>query len=166
MLSVDSRLEQTFGISDVQLNWSPEQKAWYSSSSLGVSNVGFEDVNGQATGFIEVKPTEEGNIMNLFVQATADSWYYFSYQNQRLAVWGYNEKFCDLIGDKSKIDKAGSDEYAFFLSDIAETLTFVNRFRKTYLGIDEPYNLDTAPPMLSEQENRDNNSDGRRGRRC
>ncbi len=159
VLSVDSRLEQTFGISDVQLNWSPEQKAWYSSSSLGVSNVGFEDVNGQATGFIEVKPTEEGNIMNLFVQATADSWYYFSYQNQRLAVWGYNEKFCDLIGDKSKIDKAGSDEYAFFLSDIAETLTFVNRFRKTYLGIDEPYNLDTAPPMLSEQENRDNNSD-------
>lgn len=93
--------------------------------------------------------------MNLFIQATADSWYYFSYQNNRMAVWAYHEGFCDLIGAKSKIDKAGSDEFAFFLSDISETLTYVNRFRKTYLGIDEPYNFDIAPEMLTEQEKKE-----------
>ena len=145
LLSVDPRLEKTLVLSDLQLNWSPDEKAWYSTSSLGISSVGFEDINGRATGYLEIKPTEAGNVMNLFVQATADSWYYFSYQNNRLAVWAYNEEFCDLIGSKSKLDKAGSDEYAFFLSDIAETLTYVNHFRKTYLNIDEPYNFDIAP---------------------
>ncbi len=155
LLSIDPRLEKTLGLSDVQLNWSPEQKAWYSTSSLGISNVGFEDINGQATGYLEIKPTETGNIMNLFIQATADSWYYFSYQNNRMAVWAYNEGFCDLIGDKSKMDKADSDEFAFYLSDIAETLTYVNRFRKTYLGIEEPYNFDVAPEMLTEQEKKE-----------
>ena len=152
LLSIDPRLEQTIVLSDVQLNWSPEQKAWYSTSSLGISNIGFEDINGRATGYLEIKPTETGNIMNLFVQATPDSWYYFSYQSNRMAVWAYSEEFCDLMGAKSKIDKAGSDEFAFFLSDIAETLTFVNRFRKTYLDIEEPYNFDVAPEMLTEQE--------------
>ncbi|MGB3849137.1 MAG: hypothetical protein WA958_04170 [Tunicatimonas sp.] len=152
VLSIDSRLEQTIGLSDVQLSWSPEQKAWYSTASLGISNVGFEDINGRATGYIEIKPTETGNILNLFIQATADSWYYFSYQNNRLAVWAYNEAFCDAVGSKSKIDKAGSDDFAFYLSDIAETLGFVNRFRKTYLDINEPYNFDVAPPLLTEQE--------------
>ena len=156
LLSIDPRLEKTIVLSDVQLNWSPEQKAWYSTSSLGISSVGFEDINGRATGYLEIKPTEEGDhIMNLFVQATADSWYYFSYQNHRMAVWAYNEAFCDLIGAKSKIDKAGSDEFAFFLSDIAETLTYVNRFRKTYLDIEEPYNFDIAPEMLTEQEKKE-----------
>ena len=153
LLSVDPRMEKTIVLSDVQLNWSPEQKAWYSTSSLGISSVGFEDINGRTNGYLEIKPTEAGNIMNLFVQATADSWYYFSYQNNRMAIWAYHEGFCDLVGSKSKIDKAGSDDYAFFLSDIAETLTFVNRFRKTYLDIDEPYNFDVAPSMLTDQDN-------------
>ena len=152
LLSVDPRLEKTVVLSDVQLNWSPEQKAWYSTSSLGISSVGFEDINGRTNGYLEIKPTEAGNIMNLFVQASADSWYYFSYQNNRMAIWAYNEGFCDLIGSKSKADKAKSDDFAFFLSDIAETLTFVNRFRKTYLNIDEPFSFDVAPEMLTEQE--------------
>ncbi|MGB3780428.1 MAG: hypothetical protein WA960_18840 [Tunicatimonas sp.] len=152
VLSIDPRLEKTIGLSDVQLSWSSEQKAWYSTASLGISNVGFEDINARATGYLEIKPTETGNVLNLFIQATADSWYYFSYQNNRMAVWAYNEEFCDLIGSKSKIDKAGSDDFAFYLSDIAETLTFVNRFRKTYLDINEPYNFDVAPPLLTEQE--------------
>ncbi|MGB3589981.1 MAG: hypothetical protein WBA23_25765, partial [Tunicatimonas sp.] len=152
LISVAPQLEKTIVLADVQLVWSDEHKAWYSTSPLGLSNIQETDINGQATGFLEIKPTDEGTIINLFMQATADSWYYFSHQNNRMGIWAYNEDFCDEIGERSKMGKADSDEFAFYLSDISETLTFVNRFRQTYLGIDEPYNFDIIPDMIADEE--------------
>ncbi len=153
LASLSGELVKTLIFSDVTLQWSDEQKAWYSTSPLGLSNALETDINGKITGFLEIKPTlEGGNIVNLFMQATPDSWYYFTYQNNRMGVWAYHEDFCDLIGSKSKINKAGSGDFAFYLSDIAETLSYVNRFRKTYLGIEEPYNLDTTPEVIAGEE--------------
>ena len=152
LFSMAPQLEKTLVLSDIAFAWSDEQKAWYSTSPLGISNVGEQDVNARATGYLEIKPTEAGSVVNMFIQAAADSWYYFSYQSNRLAVWAYDEDFCDLLGEKSKIDKAGSDDFAFYLSDISETLTFINRFRKIYLGIEEPYNFDIVPQMVTEKE--------------
>lgn len=152
LVSVSGKLVKTLVISDVTLQWSDEHKAWYNTNPLGISNMLEQDINAKITGFLEIKPTLDGTIVNLFMQATPDAWYYFSYQNNRMGIWAYNEDFCDLIGSKSKINKAGSDEFAFFLSDIAETLNYVNRFRKTYLGIEEPYNLDNTPAVIAGEE--------------
>ncbi len=152
LASVSKELVKTLVISDVTLQWSDEHKAWYSTTPLGISNVSETDVNGALNGFLEIKPTEEGTMLNIFMQATADSWYYFTYQNSRMGIWAYNEKFCDVIGSKSNINKAKPGDFAFYLSDIAETLNYVNRFRKTYLGIDEPYNLDIAPAVIAGEE--------------
>lgn len=152
LVSVSGRLLRTLVISDVTLQWSDEHKAWYSTTPLGISNMLDQDINGKLTGFLEIKPTIEGTVINLFMQATPDSWYYFTYQNNRMGVWAYHEEFCDLIGSKSKINKAGANDFAFYLSDIAETLNYVNRFRKTYLGIEEPYNLDSTPQVIAGEE--------------
>lgn len=154
LVSMSGRLEQTLVLADVDLAWSPEHKAWYSTSPLGLSNVREQDVNGNITGFLEIKPLEMGGVMvNLFMQAAPNSWYYFSFMNNRLAVWAYNEEFCDVVGSKSKIGKADAGEYAYFLSDIAETLKYVNRFRKDYLGIEEQYNFNTSTPVIAGEEN-------------
>ncbi|MDF9800622.1 hypothetical protein OKW21_005885 [Catalinimonas alkaloidigena] len=152
LVSMSGKLEKTLVFADVDMAWSDAHKAWYSTSPLGLSNVREQDINGSMTGFLEIKPLEMGGMMvNLFMQATPDSWYYFSYQNNRLAVWAYDEEFCDVIGSKSEIGKVDGGEYAFFLSDIAETIKYVNRFRKDYLGIDEQYNFNTATPVIAEE---------------
>ncbi|WPP48083.1 hypothetical protein [Catalinimonas niigatensis] len=156
LVSMSGKLEKTLVFADVDMAWSEEHKAWYNTSPLGLANVRAQDVNGSMTGFLEIKPIEMGGMMvNLFMQATADSWYYFSYQNNRLAVWAYNEQFCDVIGSKSKIGKVDGGEYAYFLSDIAETLTYINRFRKDYLGIEEQYNFNTAVPVIAGDDTED-----------
>jgi hypothetical protein len=150
LVTMSGLLEQTLVLADVDLAWSAEHKAWYSTSPIGLSNVREQDVNGSMTGFLEIKPLEMGEVMvNLFMQAAPDSWYFFSFQNNRLAVWAYSEEFCDVVGSKSKIGKVDSGEYAYFLSDIAETMKFINRFRKDYLGIEEQYNFNTTAPILA-----------------
>ncbi|MEK6475896.1 hypothetical protein WJR50_00125 [Catalinimonas sp. 4WD22] len=153
LVTMSGKLEKTLVFADVDMAWSDEHKAWYSTSPLGLSNVMEQDVNGSMTGFLEIKPLEMGGMMvNLFMQATPDSWYYFSYQNNRLAVWAYNEEFCDVIGSKSNIGKVDGGEYAYFLSDIAETMKYINRFRKDYLGIDEQYNFNTTAPVIAGED--------------
>lgn len=163
LVSMSGKLEKTLVFADVDMKWSDEHKAWYSTSPLGLSNVREQDVNGNMTGFLEIKPIEMGGMMvNLFMQATPDSWYYFSYQNNRLAVWAYNEEFCDVIGSKSNIGKADGGEYAYFLSDIAETLAYINRFRKDYLGIEEQYNFNTAAPVIAGEDSEEKKPEAER----
>ncbi len=152
LVSMSGRLEHTLVFSDVNLQWSPEQKAWYSTSPLGLSHMLGVDVNARLNGFMEIRRGDYGSIINIFMQASPGSWYFLSYQNARLMIWGYNEDFNDVIISKSNAAKAASDKFAFFEGDVAETLSFVNRFRQTYLGIREPYRFDDAPKLVAGDE--------------
>ncbi len=155
LFAVAPEMAHTLVISDVDLAWSNENKAWYNTSPIGISNILNVDVNAKVNGFLEIKPSEAGNMINLFMQASPGSWYFFSYQNARLMVWAYNEDFNDVIIEKSKIAKAASDEFAFYEGDVAETMTYITRFRKTYLGITEPFRFDDSPQLVADEEKKD-----------
>jgi hypothetical protein len=153
MVSMSGRLEHTLVFSDVDLEWSPEHKAWYSTSPLGLSNILDVDINARLNGFMEIKRGEYGSsVVNIFMQASPGSWYFLSYQNARLMIWAYNEDFNDVVIEKSDIAKADTDEFAFYEGDVAETLAYINRFRQTYLDIREPYRFDDAPQLVAGDE--------------
>ncbi len=166
LVSMTGRLEHTLVFADVDFVWSPENKAWYSTSPLGLSNILDVDINARLNGFMEIKRGDYGSTVNIFMQASPGSWYFLSYQNARLMMWGYNEDFNDIVITKSNIAKADSDEFAFYEGDIAETLSFVNRFRQTYLDIREPYRFDDAPQLVAgdeevtEEEKKEETADG------
>ena len=139
--------------SKVLMKWSPEHKAWYSSGKLGLSNVLRADLNASIDGFIELKRTsEKGTVMNIFLQAAPDCWYYFGFEDNRLMLFSSNDNFVDIIASKSNVNKAGFGEYVFVDSDLPDVLKFVDRFRKDYLGIEEPYELNLPAEALPEQE--------------
>jgi len=137
--------------SKVNMKWSTEQKAWYSTDKVGLSNILKFDINALMDGFIEIKrSTEYGTIMNIFVQASSDSWYYFGFGENRLMIYSSNEEFVDIIASKSNISKAGIGEYVFVDADLPDVLKFVDRFRLDYLGIKEPYEIRMPIEEISE----------------
>ncbi len=153
LLKAAGILEEGMNIPDVSFKWSAEHKAWYSTSNIGLANSGDMDINASLSGFIEIKPdVRQGDKLNVFIQAGPDSWFFFGYQNFRLSVWSSNQDLNDLVFKKTNIDKAEPNEFAFFAGDVAETLTFVNRFRQQYLGITEPYSLDSPMDIANEEE--------------
>jgi len=147
-LTILPQLARPLVFSDVKLKWSPEHKAFYNEGRLGVSNIGRNDINGGFEGFMEVKRTPEGvSVFHVFFKASAESWYYFGIEDNRLLIHSSNEDFNNVIRKKSNVGKAKIGEVAFIPGSEEETLSFINRFRKQYLGIDVPYSLYEAPPI-------------------
>lgn len=140
--------------SKVNLEWSKTHKAWYSKNKVGLSNILRGDLNALIDGFIEIKrTTERGTVMNIFIQASSDCWYYFGFEDNRLMIYSSNDEFVDIIASKSNINKAGFGEYAFVDADRPDVLKFIDRFRQEYLGIKEPYEL--RMPVEEYTENLD-----------
>jgi hypothetical protein len=91
---------------------------------------------------MEVKKTEDGGpVFNVFIKASPEAWYYFGLEDNRLLVHSSNSDFNDIISKRTNGGKAKLGEVAFIPGSDDETLTFINRFRREYLGIDVPYDL-------------------------
>ena len=139
--------------SSVNFAWSSERNSWYSSGKLGLSNILKNDVNAALDGFMEIRRTENGDEVSIFIQPSPSTWYFLSYVNNRLLIASPNREFNDIISSKSKAGKAGIGEYAFYKGEIVDALTFVNRFRKDYFDIDEPYQLNLpSENVIAEDE--------------
>jgi hypothetical protein len=148
------QLAKPLVISNVSLKWSAKHKAFYSEGNIGVSNIGRSDINGAFEGFLEVKKNEDGSpVFNLFLKASPDAWYYFGFEDSRLLVHSAENNFNTVIAKKTNSGKAKVGEVAFVPGSDDETLTFINRFRKDYYGIEVPYSLsDTATSVVEKTE--------------
>ena len=147
---VSSNLIQNLVISDINLKYSKEHRAWYNEGKIGLSNILRQDINAKVDGFVELKKTENGDMFNMFLQISAGSWYHFSYYDNRLILSSANQEFNDIVAGKTNVSKAKLGEYVFVPGDVAEALTYVNRFRKEYYGLDDPYNINIAAQQVEQ----------------
>jgi len=128
--------------SNTNLKWSQKSKSFYSEGTLGISNIGRYDINGAFEGFMEIKKNEDGSpVFHVFFKASPDAWFYFGYEDNRLITHSSNAVYNDLIGKKTNAAKAKVGELVFIPGSDEETLTFINRFRQTYYGLEAPYSL-------------------------
>ena len=143
-------------ISDVNLKWSPKQKAFYSEGNIGISNIGKNDINGGFEGFMEVKKNEAGApVLHLFIKASPEAWYYFGFEDNRLMIHSSSQDMNSVIAKKTNAGKAKIGEVAFIPGSEDETLAFVNRFRKEYYGIEVPYSLSEGGPAVEKKKDAD-----------
>ena len=149
MLEASRKLETTLAICDVDMEWSSEQRAWYSKGSrIGLSNVQDIDLNASLEGYLEIRRTITGQELHLFIKASPASWFYFQYADGRLGMFSSNETVNAELMAKSNALKAKPGDFIFYASDIAETLGFINRYRQTYLDIFDAYNMDDPVPGM------------------
>ena len=155
LISMSSYLEAALVLSKVNLKWSTDQKAWYSDrGKLGISNIGKGNINAELEGFLELRKTEEGDVISFFFKVASDCWYWGSYHQNEMKLYSSNYEFNKIIIEKSKASKVKRGEFLFTLGDDYEVSSFVNEFRKEYYGIREQYQLDFS--ILTEQSMLDN----------
>jgi len=152
LVEASTALVKTLLISDIDFKWSEEYKAFYNEGQVGLSNIMRNDINARMDGFVEITKALEGDGVTLFLQLAPDCWYYFAYKENRLELFSSNSDFNAAIESKSNAMKAKPGELVFYQGDLPTTLSYVNRFRRLYYGITEPYNLE-------EQRVRDTNTD-------
>jgi hypothetical protein len=150
-------LVKPFVFSKINFNWSEDQRAFYNDGNIGLSNVLRTDLNSQFESFFEIRKTEDGEVISLFIKASPDSWYYFSYENNKVFIYSSNSELNDFVKKKTNLGKAKLGEFQFGSSDLTETLSFIDTFRAIYFDIDEPYDLQSA--VKKEEGGKDKEAD-------
>jgi len=148
-------------LSNTSLKWSQANKSFYSEGKLGMSNMGRYDINGAFEGFMEIKRNEDGApVFHLFIKASPESWFYFGFEDNRLMVHSSLPPINDFVAKKTNASKAKVGELVFIPGTDEETLSFINRFRKAYFGIETPYDLGSANSATKKQEKKEEKGDG------
>lgn len=160
LVSSSPRLIKTIVIPEVNLTWNPQYKAWYSTGKISISNILNDDVNALVDGFLEIKKNENGDVINLFLQFSPNSWYFFNFEENRIITSSSNDTYLDYIASKSNALKADFGDYFSLDGEMNDALRFIDRFRMEYLDIKEPYEMNIAPtaqpqPILQETEGKD-----------
>jgi len=157
LASISSKLLKTLVLSNVNLKWSNKEKAWYSIGKIGLANILQDDINASVDGFLEIKKNETGDVINLFLQFSPRTWYFFNFEENKIITSSSNEDYLNYIADKTGATKANFGEYFFLDGELSDALKFVDNFRLIYFNIDEPYEIEFAPsqdltPMFEETQ--------------
>ena len=151
LISISPVLQKTIVLSNVDLKWNDEHKAWYNSSKIGLAGILRTDINASMSGFLEIRKNDlGGDVVNLFLQVAETTWYHFSFDDNRLFLYSSNELFNDEVVKTSNIAKAGFGQFVVGLGEESETMKFINEFRKNYYNLDDPYNLEFPEDVILE----------------
>lgn len=159
-LSTIPQLVKPIVLANTNIKWSQEHKAFYSEGPLGVSHLSRTDINGAFEGFMEIKKNEDGApVFHLFIKASPDSWFYFGYEDNRLMVHSSVPTLNDVMVKKANAGKAKVGELVFIPGTDDETLSFINRYRQTYFGIEAPYDLNAGSAADKKKDKKKDESD-------
>ncbi|MCA0232606.1 MAG: hypothetical protein LCH91_19215 [Bacteroidetes bacterium] len=143
LFDASPKFNSTLVLSNVNLRWSAPQNAFYSVGKIGVSNLGNTDINAELEGMVEIRKNARGDEVSIYIEASEDVWYYFDWQQDKLAMVSSVQEINDLISVKSKDKKDGS----ILPIGFEERDLFVDRFTAYYRPkVKKPLAKDTKAP--------------------
>ncbi len=150
-------LNKTLVFSNLHLKWDNDNRVWYNTTKLGLSNVRGTDINASMTGFMELSQNSTGlDVINIFLQPAPGTWYFFGYEDHHLFMLSSNANFNAEVESKSNNGTAKPGDLVILTAEINEVLSFINNYRSNHMGIDEPYNLELPDDVqLEDNENFD-----------
>ena len=124
----------TLLLSQVNLRWNAKQRAWYSVGPIGLAGVGKQSLNALVTGSIEIRREDGGEVVEIYLEAEPQSWYYFKYAKNLMLTTSSSDNFNYEISSKAKYDYETATNYGVFLGALADVDAFRVHFQKDYLG--------------------------------
>jgi len=141
LFDASPKFNATLVLSSVNLRWSPSQNAFYSVGKIGVSNLGNTDINAEMVGMIEIRKSTRGDEISIYLESSDDVWYYFDWQQDKLAMVSSTQEINDFIAIKSKDKK----ETAVLAIGLEERDMFIDRFNSLYRPKPKKTTLAKAP---------------------
>ena len=137
LYSVNSDFAKSFLFSNVDLKWSPVYKAFYSVGKIEVASIQKKDINKSVNGYIEIRKSGKGDIINIYLEPTPNHWYFITYNDNRLATISSDDEVNTVIRGKSKGELPDRSKFYFVAAEPIEKQKFVHEFKEHYLGESE-----------------------------
>ena len=124
----------TLLLSQVNLRWNDKQHAWYSVGPIGMAGVGKQSLNALVAGSIEIRREDGAEVVEIYLEAEPQSWYYFKYAKNLMLTTSSSDNFNYEISSKAKYDYETATSYGVFLGELTDVDAFRMHFQKDYLG--------------------------------
>ena len=135
LATISPKLLHTLLLSKVNLRWNAKQRAWYSVGQLGLGGVGKQSLNALVNGYVEIKRQDAQDVVEVYLEAEPQTWYYLRYANNTLLTKSSDEQGYDAeIAAKQKGSIETTPDYGVFLGELEDVDRFRAHFEKDYLG--------------------------------
>ncbi len=153
---LNSEMGKSFTFSKVELKWSPVYKAFYSVGKLEIAGIQKTELNKSINGYIEIRKTNKGDVVNIYLEPTPGKWQFITYSDNRLACITSDDDVNTVIRGKSKGEMADRSKFYFVAAEPIEKQKFLHEFKNHYLNVsEEEIEREAAAQEELEKENKE-----------
>lgn len=143
-------------LNNVKLEYSKVQRAWFSKGALAISNINNININSILNGYLEIKKSRSGDVVNLYIELNETTWYYFSYKNNALFTTSANTAYNNYVDEKNtQLKNEIKGAYFFAPASNSHKKRFIKNFVTNYRngkGFDNiQYEVNSNPDGTNEE---------------
>jgi len=132
-------------LNDVTLVWNPYTMSFISEGKIGIGFIGEHPLNIYVDGWVELQRKRSGDLLDIYLKANNNVWYWFSYFRGILMSYSSNLTYNDLLNntkDKMRRDPDANSRvsYEYMLGPPDRVQRFIRRMEGTGTALDE-FNL-------------------------
>ena len=131
---VPSVLQQTFFLTDVKLYWDKSTQSYRSKGPIGVGFAGKAAIGRLFTGYVEMNRKKGNDVINIYLEADKNNWWYFNYSRGIMQAISSDTKFNDAIQNlkpEKRVADTKDDKppYEYMLSTDRKRAEFVKKMK-------------------------------------
>jgi hypothetical protein len=134
---LNSEMGKSFTFSKVKMKWSSVYKAFYSVGKLEIAGIQKTELKKTINGFIEIRKSNKGDVINIYLEPTPNNWQFISYSDNRLACITSSDPVNTIIRKYSKGEMPDRSKFFFVAAEPIEKQKFIHEFKNHYLNESE-----------------------------
>jgi len=129
-------------LNDVKLRWNPNTMSFISDGQIGIGFIGDQPMNVYVDGWVELQRKRSGDLLDIYLKAKNNSWYWFSYFRGILMSYSSNLTYNDILTNTKERDRKDPKsnsrlEYEYMPGLPDRLQRFLRRMESGGTGIEE-----------------------------
>jgi len=131
---VPAELVHTLVLTDLKLKWNPSTGSYVSEGPIGIGNINKKQIHKPVKGIVELLKKRSGDVLSIYLEATEDNWYFFTYQRGLMQAISSSDEFNTIIKElkpdkrKVKAQYKGGMSYQFIISTGRKKKSLLRKF--------------------------------------
>jgi hypothetical protein len=127
-------LVRTLFLAEVHFRWDSVNKSWISYGPIGIGSINKTQVNKYVKGIIEFTKKKNGDDFSIYIELTANDWYFFNFRANFMQAISSNLEFNDALIEaaksKSEMNRVGDivKGYRYSISTERKKRDFLRKF--------------------------------------
>lgn len=129
-------------LNDVTLQWNPNTLSFISKGKIGIGFIGDQPLNVYVDGWVELQRKRSGDLLDIYLKAGDNTWYWFSYFRGILMSYSSNMTYNDILSntkEKMRRDPKANSKIGFeYILGVPDRVQrFIRRMESGGISFDE-----------------------------